>query len=155
MLAVPVFFGLTCVAACWVAAHAEDRDALLLARVLTVIWALANAAWFVNQLRWLPLVDWYAGMLGVVVWMARDTRWVRTFLGLIGLRLVLHVVDYLTGQALLVPYIHALNAAFFALLVITAYPGGRNAGDRLSRLVRRRRVGRGRKQMATPAALTR
>lgn len=147
MFTVPILFGVACGIVCFVASF--DRDASFLARALTFVWAAANVAWLLDKLEFIALLDWYLGMFALVFWHARNEKWLRVFLQLIFLRLVLHTVDYLSNHAAQIVYLHLLNATFMALLFTVAYPGGRDAGDYLSRRFYRRGARR-REGAATP-----
>lgn len=130
-------FGLGCVVAMIFSRH--DTDRLFMARSLTVVWALANAAWLYNCMWALPVLDWFLGALALITWWTNKSRWAWLFVQVVTARLILHVLDYLTGDLYLVPYIHALNATFVFLLVVVSYQGGRYDFDNLLRRVRRLR----------------
>lgn len=131
MFVVPVLFGIGCAAAMWVAAQSRDADARLLSVELFAMWALANVLWLFDRLDYLPALDWLIGVQAIVMLGERRAKWIRFFVLLIALRLTLHVVDYLTAHAFLVPYIHGLNATFALLLVAVSHAGGRHARDHL------------------------
>jgi hypothetical protein len=126
---VPVLCGIGCVAAFGVATYSRDADARRLALLLCGTWAAANLLWLLNILEYLPVLDWLIGVQAVVISATRSDKWVRLFIWVIALRLTLHVVDYLTGHAFLVQYIHGLNATFALLLMAVSYAGGCHARD--------------------------
>lgn len=134
---VPILFGISCAAACWFAAQSRDPDVRLIAIYLAIEWALANAAWYADMLVVMPVFDFWCGVIALVFWWTRKDTWIALIVHLVAIRLVLHILDYLTGHAFLVPYIHALNATFALMLVTVAWPGGRNARDTLRNSFRR------------------
>lgn len=131
MFVVPALLGIGCAAALWVAARSNDVDAQLLAVELIAIWAIANMLWLIDGLVYLPALDWIVGVQALVIASVRDEKWVRIFVALIVLRLTLHVVDYLTAHAVLVSYIHGLNATFALLIVTVIYAGSGHVRDTL------------------------
>lgn len=124
MDAMPFLFGLGCAACLWCAVRSRDPDAKMLAGALTIMWALTNTAWLLDALWVFPLIDLTAGILGLHLWGVRRAVWLDAFCRTIFVRLVLHILDGLTGHAFLVPYLHALNATFAWMLVLVASSGG-------------------------------
>lgn len=126
-------FGAGCAATYWFAVRSRDGDVRTLAQMLTVIWALANLGWFYDFLAVLPVLDWTAGTVALMIWWARRTLWAQLFVHLVVARLSLHVLNYITSEQYLVAYLIALNALFVAQLAVVSYPG---SGDVLNLLLR-------------------
>lgn len=133
---VPALAFIGCIAAWWLATpNAEGTRTLALGNLF--LWAGANLCWLSNNLWALPLLDLFLGGIAIVLWWVAPAAWLRFYTNMIAARLILHVLDVLTGHAFTVPYINALNATFAAMLVAVAYPGGWNGCRRLLRGVRR------------------
>lgn len=124
---VPILLGIESAGATAVSALSGDDDATLLSTELAAMWALANLLWLYDGLQYLPALDWIVGVQAVVIATTRNEKWPRLFVLLIGARLTLHVVDYLTSHTFTVTYIHGLNATFALLVGIMFYVGGGNA----------------------------
>ena len=120
---VPILFGLGCAAALRLAAHSRNDDAKHLAWGLVAVWACANLAWYINAMWLIPAVDWLFGMVAVVAWKVSGDRWLALLVQFTAVRLILHVLDALTGHAFLVPYIHGLNLMFTLQLLAVSYEG--------------------------------
>jgi len=125
MWTVPILFGIGCAVACMVAARSGNPDAKHLSLGLLAMWALANAAWYFNALVLLSALDWAFGTVAVVAWWGSNAKWIGWLIHLTLARLVLHVLDYATGHAFLVSYIHGLNLLFMLELVAVSYEGWR------------------------------
>lgn len=110
---------------------ARDPDRRALAIELALAWIAANLLWQENRLDLLPLVDWVIGAHAVYIARKRMEKWVWIFVGLIALRLTLHVGDYLSSHAFMVLYIHGLNATFALLLLVVSHAGRAHARDHL------------------------
>lgn len=133
---VPVLALAGCVAALWFAAHSGEEGTVTLALGNLFLWAGSNLCWLGNNLWALPLLDLFVGGIALFLrWVAAGT-WLHLYTQLVAARLVLHVIQALTGHLFTVPYIHALNATFAGMLVAVAYPGGRNGSHRLLRRLR-------------------
>ncbi len=104
---------------------------------LTALWALATLAWMLNALWLLAIFDWLFGVVALIIWWTRRAKWVALLVQIVAARLMLHVLNYLTLQLFVVPYIHTLNATFVLLLVATAVSGGSHGSDSLLRRIRR------------------
>lgn len=121
---VPILFGLGCGLAVWLTAPEAKRYALC----LLAMWAAANALWFYDRLEFLPVLDLALGAYVLRSWPVNRPWWVTILIQLIALRLILHVLDYATGNMFLVPYIHGLNLLFMLEIGVVCN-GGTN--DRL------------------------
>jgi len=135
--AATILFGIGCAVSLWFAVRSGDKDARIVAAYLVVVWGLANAAWLANMLVLLPLLDFWLGVIAVTIWWTTQAKWVALIVNAVAIRLVLHVLDALTGHSFLIAYIHALNATFVWMLVVVAYGGGHN-GSGLADHMRRR-----------------
>jgi len=135
---VPVLLGVGCGLTLW---SVRDPDARLLALSLCGFLVMGGVFWYHDAMWGFPVMDWLLGVVSLVIWWSRREAWVALFVQLIAIRLIMHVLDTITGHAFVVPYIHALNATFALLLVVTASSGGRLNGSVLLRgLHRLRRV---------------
>lgn len=134
---VPVLFGVALALTMWLA---DGREARIVAAYLVAVWALANAAWLVDMLWVLPVVDLGLGLALVTLWWATRASWVALVADAVAIRLMLHVLDTLTAHVFEVAYIHALNATFAWMLVVVALSGGGHAADTLLRGLRRIRA---------------
>ena len=138
---VPVMFGFAlALASMLVRGH---RESSMLSGHLWAVWALANAAWLANMLWLLPVLDLGLGVVLINLWWTTRARWVALLVHAVVIRLVLHVLDALTGHLFFVAYAHALNATFVWMIVVVADAGG-DHGSRYFRdlLCRFRRMGR-------------
>lgn len=141
--AVPVLAGFGCVAALRNARRSSEPEAMTLAWSVAAIAIVANAAWYCDAMWLLPVMDLYAGCMALTY--GRSKKWVALFIDAVAVRLILHMLDALTGHSFLVAYIHALNATFAWMLLVVATGGhnGRSVSDYLRDLLRRlRRMGR-------------
>lgn len=134
---VPILFGIGCAVSFSLAVRSRDADARLIAGYLVVMWALANAAWWANMLILLPVLDVWLGILALIIWWTTRAKWVALIVNAVAIRLILHVLDALTGHLFLVAYLHALNATFAWMLVVVASSGGDHVRDTLLRRFRR------------------
>lgn len=126
MWTVPILFGVGCAAAFGFAARSRDPDAMHLALGLAGVWLCANLVWYFDSLWLLPALDWLFGTAAVVAWWGSRTKWVCLLVQLTTARLILHVLDYATGHAFLVGYIHGLNLLFLLELLAVSYEGWRD-----------------------------
>lgn len=134
---VPLLFGIGCAVAGRSALRSGDTGAQIIAGYLTVIWALANAAWLSNMMWLLPMLDLWLGIAALTIWWATQARWVALIVNAVAARFIFHILDVLTWHAFEVPYIHALNAAFAWMLYVVASSGGDHVRDTLLRRFRR------------------
>lgn len=134
---VPILFGIGCAVAYGAAAYSRDKDTRSVAGYLVLIWAFANMAWYTNTLLFLPVLDMLLGMEVVRIWWRTQANWVALVANAVAIRLVLHVLDALTGHVFVSAYLHAINATFVWMLVVVAYGGGHN-GSGLADHMRRR-----------------
>lgn len=132
MFIVPTLFGLGCCLAIWLAAPEAKGFAL----GLLLVWAGANAAWFYNQMDILPVLDLAMGFYAVYRLRFKNTFYLWALTQLIGARLVLHVLDDLTGSLFIVPYIHGLNLLFMTELLVISHTGGLGIGVSMLRGLR-------------------
>lgn len=133
---VPVLFGIGCAVCLWCAVYSRDVHARTIAGYLVTYWALANAAWQANMLLVLPVLDLWIGIVSVTIWWTTRARWVALVAHAAGIRLILHVLDGLTGHLFIEPYLHALNATFAWMLVVVASSGGNHVRNTLLRRLR-------------------
>lgn len=142
MYTVPALLGIACLISMWVAAQSRDPDAVLITRLLAVLWIAANLLWWMDALWLLPAFDWIIGMLSLtmLLW-GSGASWLGVIVQLIMVRLVFHALDYLTGHGAFVTYAHFLNVTYAGLLFAAASSGGANARDNLRRFFHRLRPG--------------
>jgi hypothetical protein len=129
----PLLFGIGCAVAM---RCAPDHAARTIAAHLVVVWALANAAWASNMLWVLPVLDLGLGIASIQIGWATPAKWVALVVDAVAIRLVLHVLDGLTGHLFFVAYVHALNAAFVWMLFMVASAGGGHGCNRLRYRIR-------------------
>jgi hypothetical protein len=63
MWVMPILFGIGCAVAVMAAARSSDAYARPFAYALAAVWALANAAWWINALWLLPVLDLALGIM--------------------------------------------------------------------------------------------
>jgi hypothetical protein len=103
-----------------------ERSAKTLALGNAFVWAVANCGWLYSAMWLLPIADWYIGIVATVIYWAAPSGWLRIYINLVAARLVLHVIDYMTGHMFFVPYLHAVNATYAGMVIATAYSGGKD-----------------------------
>lgn len=133
----PVLFGIGCAVSYWLAVRSRDTGARTIAGYLTAAWALANAMWLADALWLMPALDLGLGLVALHIWWLTGARRVALIVNAVAMRLILHVLDALTGHVFLVSYLHALNATFVWMLVVVASSGGGHVRNYLLRRVRR------------------
>lgn len=136
----PGLFGIGCTLTIWSAWKSGDAAARSGAWSLAAVWAMANAAWQENLMWLLPAIDLGLGVAFLQLWGMTRTRWVALLVNAVAIRLILHILDMLTGHLFEVPYIHALNATFVWMLVVVASSGSGHVRDTLLHRFRRFRA---------------
>jgi hypothetical protein len=121
---VTILFGAACAITFALATLSRDAVARHLACLLGAIWALATVAWMANALALLPMLDLWLGIAALQIWWSTPAHWLALVVHAVAIRLLLHVLDALTGHLFLIAYLHALNATFVWMLVVVAYGGG-------------------------------
>lgn len=121
---VPVLAGLACAVSALCAHRSGSHAARVLALGTGFIWATLNLGWLCNALWLFPIADLLVAIVAVgLSWLDRSI-WLRTYVHLMALRLILHVLDGLTAQAFQIAYFHTLNATFAGLIVAVSLSGG-------------------------------
>lgn len=136
---VPALYCIACAGALCLALRSGCRPAGIIAGLMFAVWALANAAWVKNALWLLPVIDLGFGALVLHIRLTTQAKWVAAVADAVAVRMVLHVLEGLTGHGFHIAYLHALNATFAWMLVVVADAGGgheRSTTDRLGNLRR-------------------
>lgn len=120
---VPTLCAVACLVSMWFAYKSEEVAAQALALCNGLIWAVANIAWQLSSMWLAPIIDLFAGVLALQMAWLLPSGWLKFYLALIASRLGLHVFGEFGGPDVFVPYLHALNATYAALLVAVAWPG--------------------------------
>jgi hypothetical protein len=124
--AVPLLAFVACAISGWIAYRSDDRCGRLMALSNLLVWTVANAGWLYSSMWLLPIVDWYVGIGAISLWWMAPRPWLRVYINLVAARLILHLLDTLTGHAFFVPYLHAVNATYAGMLVCAGLSGGKN-----------------------------
>lgn len=125
----PALFGIGCLIALYQARGEGLR--LSLAFGLAAVWASANLLWLAGSIQMIAIPDFALGVVALLVWVERHTRWATQMVILSYLRLAAHAMFEMTGGTYVIPFIHALNALFVLQLIAVSMPGGIHGLTRL------------------------
>lgn len=139
-------FGLGCaivVALSLFSRRGERDDAALVAAMLLMAWAFSKPViyafgWPIAAVLF-PMTDCIQVIMVMDSWVGARRRWKLAIVGLLLIKLGLHVAYRVTGAHYGYDYAVALNGAFAAELAFASWPGGQGLGDRLGRALSRHR----------------
>ncbi len=126
---VPALAFVACIISGWLAYRSGDHAAKVCAWGSLLIWAVANAGWLYAVVWLFPIVDWYVGITALALSWLNPQPWLTLYLRMIGVRLILHVLNMLTGSVFFEAYAWALLGTYAGLVV--AVGGGNNGFGRI------------------------
>lgn len=150
---VPALAFVACIISGWLAYRSGDHAAKVCAWGTLLIWTVANASWLYDAVWLFPIVDWYVGITVMALSWYNPQPWIRLYIWMIGVRLILHVLNMVTGSLFFEAYAWALLVTYAGLVV--AVGGGRDGISRIRDLRSRLSLLRGQWSARKEGRLTR